>query len=125
MYYPVIVHKDRNSDYGVIAPDFPGVFSGGESLDEALANVHDALETWFCDDEVCRMPVPSALVDVLASEDAANGAVVLVSVDPGAYGRKMENLVNVPLPEELAEKLDALAASAGKSRAEYLAALLA
>ena len=33
MRYPVIVHKDGGSDYGVTVPDFPGVFSGGETLD--------------------------------------------------------------------------------------------
>ena len=36
MRYPVIVHKDEGSDYGVTVPDFPGVFSGGETLGEAL-----------------------------------------------------------------------------------------
>jgi predicted RNase H-like HicB family nuclease len=42
MLYPVIIHKDESTDYGVIVPDFPGVFSGGNTLEEALANVQDA-----------------------------------------------------------------------------------
>ena len=36
MRYPVIVHKDAGTDYGLTVPDFPGVFSGGSTLDEAL-----------------------------------------------------------------------------------------
>jgi predicted RNase H-like HicB family nuclease len=47
MLYPVIIHKDQGSDYGVIVPDFPGVFSGGESLEEALKNVQEAIETFY------------------------------------------------------------------------------
>ena len=36
MRYPVVVHKDPNSDYGVTVPDLPGCFSAGETMDEAL-----------------------------------------------------------------------------------------
>ena len=61
MRYPVIVHKDEGSDYGVTVPDFPGVFSGGETLDEALANVQDAIETFYEGEEVERLPDPSPL----------------------------------------------------------------
>lgn len=39
-------------------PDFPGVFSGGETLDEALANVQDAIETFYEGEEVERLPDP-------------------------------------------------------------------
>lgn len=81
MRYPVIVHKDGGSDYGVTVPDFPGVFSGGETLDEALANVQDAIETFYEGEEVERLPDPSPLESVLASEDAEGGAVVLVDVN--------------------------------------------
>lgn len=56
MRYPVIFHKDGGSDYGVTVPDFPGVFSGGGTLDEALANVQDAIETFYEGEEVERLP---------------------------------------------------------------------
>lgn len=62
-------------------PDFPGVFSGGETLDEALANVQDAIETFYEGEEVEGLPDPSPLEGVLASEDAEGGAVVLVDVN--------------------------------------------
>lgn len=124
MYFPVIVHKENATDYGVIAPDFPGVFSGGETLEEALENIHDALGTWFCDDSVCKLPAPSPLAEVLQSEDAEGGAVALVDVDPRAFGRRQENLVTAVLPKALLERIDSLAQRAGKSRAEYLAHVL-
>jgi predicted RNase H-like HicB family nuclease len=36
MRYPVVIHKDLDSDYGVTVPDLPGCFSAGTTLDEAL-----------------------------------------------------------------------------------------
>jgi len=36
MHYPIVVHKDSESDYSVTVPDLPGCFSAGETLDEAL-----------------------------------------------------------------------------------------
>ena len=44
MLYPVVVHKDQTSDYGVSVPDLPGCFSAGRTLDEALENIKEAIE---------------------------------------------------------------------------------
>ena len=43
-YYPVVIHKDNNSDYGVTVPDLPGCFSAGSSIEEALQQVKEAVE---------------------------------------------------------------------------------
>jgi predicted RNase H-like HicB family nuclease len=45
MRYPVVIHKDPQSDYGVTVPDLPGCLSAGETLDEALQEVVEAIET--------------------------------------------------------------------------------
>ena len=44
MKYSVVIHKDKNSDYGVTFPDLPGCFSAGETIEEALANAKEAAE---------------------------------------------------------------------------------
>ena len=44
MRYPVVIHKDPESDYGVTVPDLSGCFSAGETLDEALLEVVEAIE---------------------------------------------------------------------------------
>jgi predicted RNase H-like HicB family nuclease len=44
MCYPVIVHKDPKSDYGVTVPDLPGCSSAGETMDEALQEAVEAIE---------------------------------------------------------------------------------
>jgi predicted RNase H-like HicB family nuclease len=59
MNYPVVIHKDKDSDYGVTVPDLPGCFSAGETMEEALENAHEAIlchaEGLMADGE----PVPS------------------------------------------------------------------
>ena len=42
--YPVVIHKDPDSDYGVTVPDLPGCFSAGEMMDEALSQTVEAIE---------------------------------------------------------------------------------
>ena len=44
MNYPIVIHKDKRSDYGVTVPDLPGCFSAGGTLDEALAMAKEAIE---------------------------------------------------------------------------------
>ena len=44
MRYPIVIHKDTDSDYGVIVPDLPGCFSAGTTLDEAMSMAQDAIE---------------------------------------------------------------------------------
>jgi predicted RNase H-like HicB family nuclease len=36
MQYPIVIHKDSGSDYGVTFPDIPGCFSAGSTIEEAI-----------------------------------------------------------------------------------------
>jgi len=119
MLYPVIIHKDEGTDYGVIAPDFPGVFSGGETLENALENVQDAIETFY-DGEEGTPPPPSTLEKALASEDAQNGAVVLVNVNFDFLEKKSVP-VNITLPAWLRDRIDKAAKDAGVTRSGFIA----
>ena len=44
MRYPVVIHKDKASDYGVTVPDLPGCFSAGDTMEDALTSVIEAIE---------------------------------------------------------------------------------
>ena len=35
MRYPIVIHKDPESCYGVTVPDLPGCFSAGNTVEEA------------------------------------------------------------------------------------------
>ncbi|MDP6038920.1 MAG: type II toxin-antitoxin system HicB family antitoxin, partial [Candidatus Latescibacteria bacterium] len=43
MQYPVVIHKDDDSDYGVTVPDLPGCFSAGDTIEDALAQGAEAV----------------------------------------------------------------------------------
>ena len=119
MYYPVIIHKDEGSMYGVIVPDFPGVFTAGDTLDEALQNVQDAIETYYDGEVVEDVPVPSSLEAVLHSEDAAGGAVVLVDVNFDFLDKKAAP-VTITIPRYMKNRIDRAAKARGLSRSAYL-----
>ena len=112
MRYPVIVHKDEGTDYGVTVPDFPGVFTGGETLDEALKNVQEAIECFYEGEA-------SPLERVLASEDAEGGAVVLVDVNFDFLEKKAVP-VNITMPLYVRNRIDKAAKAHGLTRSAFL-----
>ena len=44
MEYTVIVHKAEEGGYWVEVPALPGCYSQGETVEEALANIKEAIE---------------------------------------------------------------------------------
>lgn len=78
-----MIHKDPDSDYGVTVPDLPGCFSAGESMDDALSNVVEAiechLEGMLQDGE--PLPAPRSVEHCLAGADYAGGIWALVNMD--------------------------------------------
>lgn len=62
--YPVIVQPLSQEDGGgflATVPDLPGCMSDGETPEEALANIRDAIEAWIeaARDLGRRVPEPS------------------------------------------------------------------
>lgn len=78
--YPVVIHKDKKSAYGVTVPDLPGCFSAGATLDEALRNVQEAVEVHLHGEDIA--PEPSDLDRWKADPDYRDAyAVTLAPVD--------------------------------------------
>lgn len=44
MRYPVVLHTDDGARWGVTVPDLPGCFSAGDSMDEALESIIEAID---------------------------------------------------------------------------------
>lgn len=47
MRYPVIVYPEETGGFSVVVPTLPGCHSQGESLEEALANLREAVELYL------------------------------------------------------------------------------
>ncbi len=43
-HYIALIHKDADSCYGVSFPDMPGVFTAGDTMDEAIRKAGKVLE---------------------------------------------------------------------------------
>jgi predicted RNase H-like HicB family nuclease len=41
LYYPALIDKDEDNDFGVRLPDFPGCVSAGASVEEALIGAQE------------------------------------------------------------------------------------
>lgn len=81
MKYPVVIHKDPDSDYSVTFPDLPGCFTAGKTIEEALAMAFEAAELHIegCLEEGIAMADPSPIA---ALRDAYAGSTwTLVNVD--------------------------------------------
>jgi predicted RNase H-like HicB family nuclease len=62
--YPVVIEPlpaEEGGSFLALVPDLPGCMSDGESPEEAVANVHDAIDTWIeaAHDLGHAVPVPS------------------------------------------------------------------
>ena len=108
MKYPVVIHKDADSDYGVSVPDVPGCFSAGESMTAALESVQEALTLHFegmmLDGEL--PPQPQDIEVHMRNPDYAGGVWALVDFDITPWLGKAIRF-NATLPEGLLARIDA------------------
>ena len=118
--YVALIHKDANSHYGVAFPDFPGVITAGETLDEARRLAEEAL-TFHAEgmiEDGDPLPEPSSLEAVMGDLGNRDGVAILVSLKtPETRAVR----INVTLPEDVLTKIDAFASSQGLTRSRFLA----
>lgn len=122
MRYPVVLHKDLDSDYGVTVPDLPGCFSAGETIDEALAEVVEAIECHIEGLLIDGEPVPSPTSIETHRDDPnyADGVWALVTIDLSKLSSETTQ-VDVTVPERLLALVDQYAAQQGETRSGIMA----
>ena len=111
MYYifPVLFKVNPNGGYIVTVPDVPGCVTGGNTLQESLFMVKDALSACICsiEDHKDAIPVASSLRDVEVSEPESFST--LIEIDTVRYRAETDNRSvrkNVSLPAWLNAKAD-------------------
>lgn len=123
MRYPVVIHKDPDSDYGVTVPDLPGCFSAGGSVDEAASNAVEAIECHVEGLLIDGEAIPSGSpIEVHRSEpDFADAYIwMFVDVDLSKLSGKSRR-VNVTIPERILRHIDAFAATRNETRSGLIA----
>lgn len=122
MNYPVVIHKDRKSDYGVSVPDLPGCVSAGATVDEALAMVREAIELHLegIIEEGGVIPLPTPIERLRADPDYADGTWAIVNVDESTLRLKYAR-IGVTMPQRVLDAIDRHAKASGETRSELLA----
>lgn len=116
--YIALVRKDADSDYGVEFPDFPGCVTASPSLEDVPHLAEEVLrfhvEGLTEDHE--PLPKPSSVSQVMADPRNREALALFVELEkpPG------DVQVDVTLPEEMVQKIDAQATARGLSRAAFL-----
>lgn len=123
MQYPIFIHKDKKSDYGVIIPDLPGCYSAGSTIEEAISNAHEAiechLEGLLKDDE--PIPIKKSLDEHFDTQELTDGVLVLVDVDVTKISGKSRR-IDITLPERFLKQIDLYIKNYGtNNRSAFLA----
>lgn len=122
MRFPIVVHKDGTSAYGVTVPDLPGCFSAGDDLDDAIESAHEAischLEGLLMDGE--SLPEQAPLETHRANKAYKGGIWAVVAVDISKLSSKAKR-VNITMPARVLAIVDEAAAREGDTRSGLLA----
>lgn len=121
MHYPVVIHKDKGSDYGVTVPDLPGCFSAGETVDEALASAREAIELHLegLIEEGLVIPEAGRIEHYKGKRDYAGGTWAVVTIDQSALRFRAKRL-SITMPERVVDAVDRWAEARGESRSGLL-----
>lgn len=122
MKYPVVLHKDNDSDYGVTFPDLQGCFSAGASIEEAMAMAQEAaechIEGLLMDSE--SVPIATSIEKHKNNPDYKDGIWALIEIDLSKLSLKSRR-INITLPERLLTAVDHFAKRRGETRSGLLA----
>lgn len=118
--YPALIHKDKDSDYGVSFPDLPGCVSAGKTPEEAHRLAEEALQfhlDGMLEDED-PIPEPSSLNDIYPLVKKKRAVVAtLIEVRVPSVAKR----INVTVDETLLDKIDEAAERRHMSRSAFLA----
>ncbi|MDD3287943.1 MAG: type II toxin-antitoxin system HicB family antitoxin [Alphaproteobacteria bacterium] len=125
--YIALIHKDEESDYGIMFPDFPGCVSVADTVEDAVLAGREALafhvEGMRQDGE--SIPAPRTLEEIKEdSEDWVDwdGAVaVLIPLLP-SKGQAVR--VNVNIDKNLLAAADAAAERSNQTRSAFISRAL-
>ena len=102
MRFPIVIHKDTGSGYGVTVPDLPGCFSAGDTLDEGIESASEAIachiEGLLMDGE--PIPARASLEKHQGNKDYRDGVWAIVAVDISKLSSKTKR-INITLPERV------------------------
>ncbi len=101
-YYPAVFEKAEEGGYTVLVPDMPGCITEGDTLEQAMWMVQDAIGCWLNDVEEKDYPKARGVNDIDAS-GYKDSFVTLVEFDRHIYEERcrMIAIARAKVKEEL------------------------
>jgi len=108
MRFPIVIHKDNDTDFGVIVPDLPGCYSAGSTYEEAVNLAKEAIECHIegllLDNE--SIPLLQSMLDEhMANPEYKGGVWAFVDIELSEVGGKAVR-VNITLPDKVLSLVD-------------------
>jgi predicted RNase H-like HicB family nuclease len=115
--YIALLRKEKDSDFGVDFPDFPGCITAGKTLEEAHKKASEALRFHIKGmiEDGTPLPEPGSLDDIVADPTTAGAVPFLVTVPDTKTKR-----VNITLPERELAVIDDYVRRRKTSRSAFL-----
>lgn len=123
MRYPMAIEMGTDDTaYGVAVPDLPGVFSAGDTIDEAIVQAEEAILLGLEDyaERGEAFPRASSMQALIKAPEYAGWIWTLVDVDLSQLGMNTVR-VNITLPDRVLASIDAYAKAYGETRSSFLA----
>ena len=121
MRFPVVIHKDEDSSYGVSVPDLPGCISANDTVDGAFTSVREAI-LLHLDGMLAHgypLPTPQPIQQHLGNPAYVDGIWGYVDVDlteiPDTVVR-----VDITAPSKTLATIDQWANWAGETRSGFM-----
>jgi predicted RNase H-like HicB family nuclease len=118
-YFIGLVHKEKDSSFGVQFPDLPGCFSAADEMDDVIANAAEALSLW-AEDEALPTPrdIGALTADSSVAADLAQGAF-LISVPVTENDTRVVS-ANISLERGMLKAIDSAAKKRKLTRSAFL-----
>lgn len=122
MRFPIVLHTDDGIRYGVTVPDIKGCYSTGDSMDDAIESIKEAIDLHLegIAEDGEDLPVASNISMHKDNPDYADGVWALVEIDMNRYDGKSEK-INITMPKNLIRRIDDYVQAHGLTRSGFLA----
>jgi len=117
MLFPAAIFIEEGKAYGVTLPDLPGCNTAGDTLEEALGNVQEAVELLL--EDASRKPATAGLEAYKDDPLYTDAVWAMVNVDLGFLDERTVR-VNVSFPAGTLEEIDKAAKGRGLTRSAFL-----
>lgn len=123
MEFPIAIHKDDGSVYGVTVPDVPGCHSYGDTIEDAIRNAREAItshiETLVELGEEVNFTCTS-IGELASRKEFADAVWALADVDITKLDSRLER-INISLPRFVLHKIDSYVEKRHESRSGFMA----